>query len=450
MSINTTSCIATKSYKAPQVNADDLYRGETRYDTTTIANIPWRMYFSDYVLQGLIAEGLAANYDLKIAVSRIREAEAGLQIARAAYFPNVALSALVSHNRHSEGSSILKGHETQYTLGVAVTWEAEIWGKLSSQSRARYAQFLNSYSYRNLIQTSLIANIANSYYSLLALDEQLRIINETAKLLQESANTMQEMMNAGMLNGAAVQQSLGLLYSTQASIPDLESQIRQLENSISILLGRKPGSIYRSTLDIQTVPSELKHGIPMQMLAYRPDVQQAELAFRAAFEATNVARTSFYPSITLNTGTMAGYGATTLSQFFEPSNIVASIIGGLTQPIFAKRQLTGNLKIAKAQQEQALYSFEQTVLSAGKEVSDILYTYDASLRKNSTRIKQVDALSTAVYYTQELLKAGEANYTEVLNAQQSLLQAQLNQVNDKLEQLQASVNLYRALGGGVE
>ena len=451
MSVGMTSCgVTTKTYKAPEVNAEGLYRDEQPTDTATIANIPWHEYFADPTLQSLIQEGLAANYDLRIAVSRIREAEAGLQMARAAYFPTVGLSAIAEHSRQSAGSSILKNHQNQFTLGVAVTWEAEIWGKMSSQSRAKYAQFLSSYSYKNLIQTSLIANIANSYYSLLALDEQLQITTETAKLLQESADSMKEMMEAGMLNGAAVQQSLGLLYSTQTAIPDLESQIRKLENSLSVLLGRKPGSITRSTLKVQSVPTELSHGVPMQMLANRPDVQQAELAFRAAFEATNVARASFYPSITLNTGTMAGYSATTLSQFFEPRNIIANIIGGLTQPIFAKRQLTGNLKVAKAQQEQALYSFEQSVLSAGQEVSDILYTYESSVKKNTTRSKQVEALSTAVYYTQELLRAGEANYTEVLSAQQNLLQAQLSQVSDKLEQLQATVNLYRSLGGGSE
>lgn len=451
MSLSMSSCgVTTKTYKTPEVDTENLYRDGQSTDTATIADIPWRTYFTDPTLQSLIEEGLTANYDLKIAVSRIREAEASLKIARAAYFPTVGLSAIAEHNRYSEGSSILKNHSNQFTLGVAVTWEAEIWGKMSSQSKARYAQFLNSYSYKNLVQTSLIANIANSYYSLLAMDEQLRVTNETVRLLQESSDSMKEMMEAGMLNGAAVQQSLGLLYGTQTGVPDLESQIRQLENSLCVLLGKKSGSITRSTLKVQAVPTALQYGVPMQMLANRPDVQQAELTFRAAFEATNVARASFYPSITLNTGTMAGYSATTLSQFFEPRNIIASIIGGLTQPIFAKRQLTGNLKIAKAQQEQALYSFEQTVLSAGQEVSDIMYTYEASVRKNATRAKQIEAMSTAVYYTQELLKAGEANYTEVLTAQQSLLQAQLSQVNDKLEQLQASVNLYRALGGGTE
>lgn len=449
LSVGMASCgVTTKSYKSPQVDANDLFRDEQPTDTNSIADIPWQEYFTDPALRALIEEGLAANYNLKIAVSRIREAEAGLNIAHNAYFPAVALTASANHSRTSEGSSILKNHKNQFTLGVAVSWEAEIWGKMSSQSKARHAQFLLSHSYKNLVQTSLIANIANSYYSLLAMDEQLQITTQTVGLLKESANSMDEMMQAGALNGAAVQQSLGLLYGTMTTIPNLENGIRQLENSISVLLGRKPGHIVRSTLKEQAAPTELQHGVPMKMLANRPDVQQAELSFRAAFEVTNVARASFYPSITLNTGSMAGYAASTLSKFFEPQNIIASIIGGLAQPLFAKRQLTGNLKIAKAQQEQALYNFEQTLLSAGQEVSDILYAYEASMRKNTNRNLQIEALSTAVYYTQELLKAGVANYTEVLSAQQNLLQAQLSRVSDKLEQIQTSVNLYRALGGG--
>lgn len=310
--------------------------------------------------------------------------------------------------------------------------------------------FLNSHAYKNLIQSSLVANIATSYYSLLALDEKLSITVETVKLLEENVETMEDLKNAGLQNGAAVEQSKSLLYSTRASIPDLESQIRQMENSICSLLGRKPGSISRASIYDQKYPDQLEYGVPVQMLAKRPDVQQAELSFRSAFELTNAAQASFYPSITLSSGSI-GYGTTnTLSNFFKPENIFASIIGGLTQPIFAKKQLTGNLKIAKAQQQEALLTFEQTVLNAGQEVNDILFSFDSSLKKNETREMQIEACRNSVYFTQELLKAGDANYTEVLTAEQNLLSALLTQVDDKLEQLQYSVNLYKALGGGVE
>lgn len=453
LSMGFTSCGIVSNYKAPEIDSQDMFRGENPTDTTTIANIPWREYFTDPALQALIDEGLANNFDMRIAYTRIQQAEAGLVVAKSAYFPTIALAGQVTHTRGSikNGKERVLGYETgtQFGLGFAVQWEADLWGKLSSKSRAQYANLVSTHAYRNLIQTSLVANIATTYYSLLALDEQLKITKETIGLLKESTATMTDMMQAGLLNRAGVKQSEALLYSTQVSVPTLESQIRKLENSLSVLVGRKPGPVYRTAIKDQPVPSHLQYGIPAQMLAKRPDVIQAEMGFRYAFEMRNVAQRSLYPSLTLGTSTI-GYASNTLSQFFQPANILANIVGGLTQPIFAGNQLRGQYKVAKAQQEEALLTFEQTVLKAGQEVSDIMYTYESSLRKNEDRAKQVEALFTAVDDTKVLLKAGEANYTEVLNAEQNLLQAQLGQVNDKLEQLQATVNLYRALGGGVE
>lgn len=451
--IGLSSCGVTNKYKSPELDTTALYGEMTSTDTVTVANTPWKEYFTDPFLVALIDEGIENNFDLQIAYTRIQQAEANLSMAKAAYFPDVALVGQVNHSRSSNGSNgkdVLGYHSTNYSLGISTSWELDIWGKLNRQSKAKYAQFLSSHAYKNLIQTSLISNIATSYYSLLALDEKLAITVETTKLLEENVQTIEALKKAGLQNGAAVEQSKSLLYSTQASIPDLENQIRQLENSISTILGRKPGTISRSTIQSQQYPDQLEYGVPAQMLAKRPDVQQAELSFRSAFELTNAAQASFYPSITLSSGTI-GYGTNnTLSNFFKPENIFASIIGGLTQPIFAKKQLTGNLKIAKAQQQEALLTFEQTVLQAGQEVSDILFSFESSLKKNETRNKQIEACKNSVYFTQELLKAGDANYTEVLNAEQNLLSAQLSQVNDKLEQLQSTVDLYRALGGGVE
>ncbi|NDV97406.1 efflux transporter outer membrane subunit [Dysgonomonas sp. 521] len=388
-----------------------------------------------------------------IAQERIKQAEAYLGQARAAYFPELALSAQVNQSRNSygqNGKDVLGYHTENYSLGLVASWELDIWGKMNRQSRARYAQMLNSYAGRNLIQTSLISSMANTYYSLLALDEQLKVTKEMISLMEESLVTTQALKDGGMVTGAAVEQTRATLASTIATIPDLESNIRQLENAICMMMGRKPGAIARTSISEQNVASEFSHGIPAQMLARRPDVNQAELEFRSAFELTNAAKASFYPSINLTSG-MIGYSTVNgLSNFFKPENIFASIVGGLTQPIFARKQLITQYEVAKADQKIALISFERVVLSAGQEVSDILYTYESSLRKNSDRVVQVDSQTKAVYFTRELLKAGEANYLEVLTAQQGLLQAQLTQIRDKLEQLQAVSNLYRALGGGVE
>lgn len=458
--LGLTSCAVfnTNKYKTPEADMQNLFRGETPTDTTSIANIPWREYFKDNVLQSLIAEGIANNHDLRIAYTRIKQAEAGLTMAKSAYFPTIALAGQVEHTQISvngSGKEKALGYNggNQWFLGIAVQWEADIWGKLNSKSKASHAQLMNTYAYRNLIQTSLIANIATTYYSLLALDEQLRITQRTIGLLEESTSTMQEMMEAGFMNRAGVKQSEALLHSTQISIPNLEMQIMQLENSLCVLLGRKPEAIVRNTIDEQFVPAHIKYGVPAQMLAKRPDVLQTEMSFRYAFEMKNVAQRSLYPSLTLGTSSSSstiGYASNTVSQFFKPTNLLANIVGGLAQPIFAKNQLRGQLKIAKAQQEEALLAFEQTVLKAGQEVSTIISTYNLSLGKNDSRRKQVEALGMAVDDTQVLLMAGEANYTEVLDAEKNLLQAQLGQVSDKLEQLQATVNLYRALGGGIE
>lgn len=450
--IGLPSCQVMNKYKTADTDSENLFRDKNPSDTTTIANIAWPEYFTDPFLQSYIEEGLNGNYDMLIATERIKQAEANLGMARAAYFPDVAFSGQVQHNRNSNGANgkdILGYHSTDYSLGIAVAWEADIWGKLNRQSRSKYAQMLNSYAGRNLVRTSLIANIANTYYSLLALDEQLKVTIEMAKLMEENLVTTEALKKAGMANGAAVEQTKAALHSVKVSIPDLESSISKLENSMCVMLGRKPGTISRASLNGQDVPIQLSYGVPIQMLAKRPDVRQAELSFRSAFELTYAAKASFYPSIKLTSGTI-GYANNTLSNFFNPENIFASIIGGLTQPIFAKKQLTTQYKVAKYEQQATLLTFEKTVLEAGQEVSDIMNTYESSLKKNRDRNIQVESLVKAVSYTQELLKAGEANYLEVLTAQRGLLEAQLNQVSDKLEQLHAVSDLYRALGGGVE
>ncbi|MBB4035577.1 NodT family efflux transporter outer membrane factor (OMF) lipoprotein [Dysgonomonas hofstadii] len=449
LSIGLSSCQVVNKYKAPEVDAEGLFRDMNPTDTTSIANIPWREYFSDPILQSLIDEGLNNSYDMAITNERIKQAEAALGMARAAYFPSLALGANATHNRYSvspNGRVKELGYgNTEYMVGITASWELDVWGKLNRQSRAKFADMLNSYAGRNLVQTSLIANIANTYYTILSLDEQLRVTREMIGLMQESVDAMEDLKEAGFQNRAAVEQMKATLYSAQVSIPDLESNIRQLENSICLMLGRKPGSVLRTTIKEQDVPTELKYGLPIQMLAKRPDVVQAELSFRSTFELTNAARASFYPSINITSASL-GYAGT----LFKPENLAASIVGSIMQPIFAKKQLITQLKVAKAEEQAALLTFEKTILTAATEVSDIIYTYESSLSKNDVRSRQVESLTLAVSDTKELLNAGEANYLEVITAQQNLLQARLDQVSDKLEQLQASVNLYKALGGGTE
>ena len=454
------SCQITNRYESPKVDTSKLYRGDTdQKDTTTIADIPWAEYFKDNYLKAYIQKALDNNYDMLIIQERIKQAEAALGMARAAYFPDLALSAQVNQTRLSNASpttglpkdkNVLGYHKEAYSLGLVASWEIDVWGKLNRAKRAKYADMLYSYAGKNLLQSSLIASIANTYYSLIALDENLKVTQDMVVLLEDNLTTMEALKESGMANAAGVEQSRAALHKVKASIPDLKSSIYQLENALCVMMAERPTCIKRGTLTEQNIPATLAYGVPVQLLAKRPDVLQAEFQFRSAFEMTNVAQASFYPSITLSTGMIGFSTMNTLSQFFKPENLIANIIGGLAQPIFARKKLLTQLKVAKAEQKAALYGFEKTVLTAGQEVSDILNTYKNALDKDFDRNTQVNAYKKAAEYTHELLQAGEATYLEVISAQQGLLQAQLDQNSDKLQQLQATSNLYKALGGGVK
>jgi len=436
LALGVSSCRSYQNLSdVPAPDTKNLIRDTAGYatDTITIANIPWKQYFTDSKLQQLITEGLQNNFNLRIAVKRIEEAEANLMMAKAANLPYASVGAQINHTRTSSGSrgtDVLGYYTNVNQLGFSASWEVDLWGKLNSQAKVKYASYLYSTENKNLVQTTLIANIANAYYTLMTYE------------------TMQSLMTAGQQNAAAVEQTKALLYSTQLSIPGLEKLIRQQENALCVLIGRKPGLVDRSSIAEQTVSSHLLDGVPAQMLARRPDVKQAELSLRSAYSTVDIAKASFYPSLTISSASL-GFATGGFSDFFKPANIAANIVAGLTEPLFSKKQLKGNLKIAQAQQEEALLTFQSTVLSAGQEVSDILFGYRCSLNKNENRNNQINSLTKSVDYTQDLLKAGEANYTEVLSAQRDLLSAQLNKVNDKLEQLSYGVSLYRALGGGV-
>lgn len=425
---------------------------ENSADTTSLATIPWKSFFPDTKLQTLIAEGLDRGYNMQVAMARIQQAEAGLYITKSALLPSVSAAVGIDHTRISSGSrgTDVFGYASNVnSLGLTASWEVDLWGKLNSQTKSKYAAYLNTLEYRKLIQTTLISSIAKSYYSLMALDEQLRTTKETIVLLQKSTETLQALKDAGQITAAGVEQSKALLYNTQLSVFDLESRIRQQENAICVLIGRAPSAIDRGSINDQIIPATMNCNVSVRTLANRPDVKQAELSLQSAYALTDAAKAAFYPSFSISTLSV-GFAASGFSKFFSPASLAAEIVAGITQPIFSRGQLKGNLKITQAQQEEALLTFTNTLLVAGQEVSDILYTYKSLVSKNEWRDKQLESLIKSVDYTQDLLNAGEANYTEVLSAQKDLLSAQLSKVNDKLDQLTQSVSLYKALGGGVQ
>jgi len=441
------SCNTSNHFQRNAVNTDKLFGSSAITDSVTIANTPWRDLFVENYLQKFILEGLENNADMKIAIQKIIEAEAYFSQSKAALLPAISAKAMVNYTSNPETLYPNGPGEVKYfQLGVDASWEIDLWGKLRSSKRGAYANLLATDAGKKAVQTRLIADIATAYYTLVGLDEKLAITRLTVKNNIDLVETMKVLKESGKVTGAAVVQSEASRYAAEVTIPDLEQQIRETENALNLLLGRVPGTIERGKIDQQILSAVLKTGVPAQLLDNRPDVMQAEFGVMSAFETTNNARASFYPALTLTAST--GFVATRMNQFFDPKAFAANVIGGLTQPLFNKRVNATRLKVAKAQQEEALISFRNTLLKAGQEVQNALGSYESSVQKIALRKLQLESLVKSVDYTKQLLTYGTANYTEVLTAQTSLLSAQLSSVNDQLQQLSAVVSLYRALGGG--
>jgi outer membrane protein, multidrug efflux system len=441
------SCRFARPYPAPGVATADLYRGVAATDTHTLAALPWRELFADTTLQRLISTGIARNPDLQVAYTRIQQAQAYYRQSRAAFIPTLNADVGVTRTRLAEIQDFAqRGNTTQYRLGVSSSWEADIWGRLAGNQRASLASLLQTEAAARAVQTNLVATIANYYYLLLALDQQLAITQQTVVNWDTTVLTMRALKVAARVTEAAVVQSEAQRYAAAVTIPDLKQNIRETENALSILLGHAPTGIGRGTLAHQRPVAALRTGIPAQLLAYRPDVQQAELSFRASYELTQVARASFYPAVVLSGS--ASFSSLAFASLLDPAALAANIAAGLTQPLFNQRANRTRLAVARAQQQESLINFRNALLIAGQEVSDAISLYETSTEKVNVRSSQVSALERSVAYSQELLQYGFANYTEVITARQSLLQAELSRVNDQLQQLQATVNLYRSLGGG--
>ena len=447
VSVLLYSCSSTNQYTRSQDFSDGLYGTAPTTSESNLSDESWENLFNDPILDSLIAEGLQNNFDLQAAVQRVIAAESYFYQSKAALAPSLSAQAGYTYVRNSESTS--PNGPKEYHASQAVlqsSWEIDFWGKLSNAKKAAYANYLATDAAHKAVQTRLIANIASVYYTLLALDANLEITKATVKNSAELVETLKALKESGDVTGAAVVQSEAARYAAEVTIPDIEQQIKENENTLCLLLGRKQGTIERGKLDAQQAHGMLSIGVPSQLLDNRPDVMQAEYGVISAYQMTNSAKAYFYPSVTLTAS--AGVEALDLEDLFDPSSFAANIVGGLVQPIFNKRANKTRLEVAKAQQEEALLNFKNTLLNAGAEVTDALSMYDASLQKIELREKQLDALEKSVSYTKELLIYGSATYTEVLNAQQSLLNAQLNDVNDRIQQLNAVVSLYRALGGG--
>ena len=426
-----TSCSVFGKYSRPQVVTDNIYGVDVKStDSTTIADIDWRTFFTDKHLQKLIEQGLENNADMQSAAQRIIAAEATYKTARLAFIPGFNFNP----------SYTLNGGKSSLSLPINASWEVDITGRILNGKRSAKAAYEQSRLYRQSVQTALVASIANYYYTLLMLDAQLEVSRSTADSWRENVRIMKAMKLAGMTNEASVSQTEANSCSINASLFDLEYDITRIENALALLLGTTPQHFERGSIYEQNLNSKLAVGIPAQLLAYRPDVRSAEKQLEQAFYATNSARGAFIPKLTLS-------GQIGLS---IPTDLIASLTAALATPIFNAGSNHARLKIAKAEQEQALIAFKHTLLKAGNEVNDALAKCQAAIGKRDIRKQQIAALESAVNSTQQLMRHSESTYLEVLTAQQKLLSAQLSQITDKFDEIQGIIELYRALGGGID
>ncbi|QES88949.1 efflux transporter outer membrane subunit [Rhizosphaericola mali] len=449
-------CKVVKPYSPPKMDStivNKLYRDSSVTDTSTMAKIAWNDFFTDTHLQALIAEGLANNLNLKTYVEKVNEAAATFKESKMAFLPTLTAGPQVTSSKSSKAalnfpSGININLKTvTYQLALSSTWEVDIWGKLKSSKKAALANLLASDAAQRAIQTQIVANIATYYYDLLAYDQQLKITNESIERYKKDVESNKALMESGTVNGASIVQSEANLHSAEVTLPTIKQNIRETENAICLLLGKEPGPIERGTLEEQIPYQNIQTGLPASLLRYRPDVQQAELSYRYYFENTNYAKASMYPSLAI-TAASGGLSTLKLKNFFKESGFY-SLTGSLLAPILYKGTYKAQYKTAIAQQNEALYAFQTSMLTAGQEVSNALYSYKTALDLQTARKAQISSLEKSVDFTRDLMEYTQTyNFTDVLTSEQTLLAAQLSGVSDKLQEFTALVTLYQALGGG--
>ncbi len=430
------SCALYKDYERQEIDfVDSLYnRIPTADDYESIASLTWKELFRDTLLQNLIELGLENNTDLEIARLKVEQAEATLKTSKLAFYPDVSFSAQAGVNQNG----------FNYSLTPTASWEIDAFGRLHNTKKGAQAALEATKSYQQAVQTQLVATIADSYFTLLMLDEQLEISKRTQKTWEENIRTLEALKRAGKTNEAAVLQAKANKVNVEASILTLKKQIIEQENSLSALLGLVPQELERNELSEQIFPDTLLMGLPLSSLVNRPDVRQAEYKLVEAFYTTNVARSYFYPTITLSgSGGWSGVSG-------NPGDFIFNAVGSLMQPIFNQGKNKARLKISESQRQEALLNFKQTLLDAGTEANNALISWQTARKRLDSDKLQIVYLKGAVMNTQLLMKNGQADYLEVLTAQKNLLQAELTETNDKYLEIQSVITLYHALGGGLE
>ena len=442
------SCGLYNKYERPEVNTRGLVRDAlsptdtlVATDTLSFGNMPWRTVFTDPQLQSLIEKALANNADLLNAALNVKMVTEALKVAKLAFIPSLSFTPQGTISSF-DGAPATKA----YSLPVTASWNVDLFGNLLNQKRSAQMQLLATQDYQTVVKTNIISGIANLYYTLLMLDRQEQILADMTTLTKDTWDMMKLQMQLGRARSTSVQSSEAAYYSVQAQSAGIRRQIREMENQLSLLLGQPAQAIPRGKLEEQSLPENLATGVGIQLLNNRADVHAAEMSLAQCFYDVNVARSRFYPNITIS-----GTGAfTNQNGLVNPGKILLSAVGSLVQPIFQHGQIVAGLKVAQMQYEQAYNTWQNTILKAGNEVSNALVLYNSSAEKADLEAKQIAVLEKNVEDTRMLYKSSTTSYLEVIQAQSSLLNAQIAKVQDDFYKMQAVVNLYQALGGGAK
>jgi NodT family efflux transporter outer membrane factor (OMF) lipoprotein len=447
-----SSCGLYNKYERPDnLNTSGLIRdivsdGDTLQVNTdeNFGNLPWRELFTDPQLQGLIEKALENNTDLRNAALNVKMMETALKVSKLAFLPSVAVAPQGTISKvQMDGASVSK----TYQIPISASWNVDLFGNLLSVKRSAQMKLLATKDYQVLVKTNIICGIANLYYTLMMLDEQLRIVTDMEGLTKDTWQMMKLQKDLGRARSTSVQSAEASYYSVQAQAAALRQQIREMENSMSLLLNEPGHKIERGLFYNQSLPTKFATGVGIQLLSNRADVHAAEMSLAQCFYDVETARSRFYPNITITGNAMF---TNNVGQVMNPGKWILSAVGSLTQPIFQHGQIVAGLKVAKAQQEQALNTFQNTILKAGNEVSNALIAYNTCEEKSQLDEKQVKLYEQNVEDTKQLYASKGSTYLEVIQAQSSLLNARISKVTDDFNKMQAVVNLYQALGGGTK
>ena len=443
-----SSCGLYNKYERPEVDTKGLVRDTQSLtdtlavqDTTSFGNLPWRTVFTDPQLQSLIEQGFKNNPDLLNAALNVQMVNEALKVAKLAFLPSVAISPQGTLSSF-DGAAATKA----YSLPVSASWNVDLFGNLLSAKRSAQMQLIATKDYQTVVKTNIISAIANLYYTLLMIDRQLEIVSDMEQLTKETWDKMKFMHdNRVGYRSTAVQSAEAAYYQVQSQRVDLLRQMREAENSLSLLLGQPGQTIARGKFAEQSLPTEFSTGVGIQMLANRADVHQYEMSLAQCFYDVETARSRFYPNITI-TGTAA---FTNQNGMVNPGKWLLSAVGSLVQPIFQHGQIVAGLKVAKMQYEQAFNKWQNAIYKAGNEVSNALVAYNSYSQKVELDGKRVQVLKQNVDDTRKLMESSaNTTYLEVITAQSNLLNAEIAEVSDQLSKMQAVVSLYQALGGG--